>query len=109
MSSLAPGLGRIGLGVATPLEARDALLAALEPTTREAAADAYVVLRAWTWKALDGRRRDQELRGWSDIIAAAAALMRQEGHADLAERLRALNELLLESIAVGEASRGVPN
>jgi hypothetical protein len=103
MSNLAPGLGRIGLGVATPLEARDALLAALVPMTREGAEDAFVVLRAWTWKALDQRRRDPELRGWSDIITAAAALMAQGGHADLAERLKALDELVLESAAVGDS------
>jgi hypothetical protein len=103
MSNLAPGLGRIGRGIATPLEARDALLAALVPMTREGAEDAYLALRAWTWKALDGRRRDPELRGWSDIITAAAALMGQRGHADLAERLRALDELVLESAAVGDA------
>lgn len=64
--------------------------------------DAYLALRAWVWKALDGRRRYPELREWADILDAASALLAEQGQAALAERLTALHDLL------GSRSRSAP-
>ncbi|MGE8131804.1 hypothetical protein ACQKQD_33225 [Methylobacterium sp. NPDC080182] len=62
---------------------------------------AYAAVRAWVWKALDGRRRDPELREWFDVLKRVTAFLRTKDAA-LAERVVALHELVHESIAVSE-------
>lgn len=94
-------LNCIARAEATPAQAREALLAVFGRVSPELLRDAYLALRAWTWRALDQRRRDPELLDWHDIIAAASSLMAQHGQPALAERLTALGELLAEPIAVG--------
>jgi hypothetical protein len=100
-------LDAIARGDATPVEASAALVPILERGDAELLADAYVALRAWVWKALDGRRRGEELRGWHAVISATATVMGHRGQPGLSERLRALAELLQESIAMGEGLVGV--
>jgi DNA-binding MarR family transcriptional regulator len=58
-------------------------------------------LRAWTWKALDRRRRDQELREWVDLLNRVEAFFVNRFEA-LAARIEVLAELLHESLSVAE-------
>lgn len=99
---LGAALASVAQADASPIQACQALVVALEDGSPEGAQDAYLALRAWVWKTLDQRRRDPELRQWHDIISASSALMAQHRHMALAERLAALNELLAESFTVGE-------
>ncbi len=62
------------------------------------AAMLYGALRAWTWKALDQRRRDGELREWADLIRRAR--VRVKGERARYHQLETLAELLAESVAV---------
>lgn len=61
------------------------------------------VLRAWTWKALDRRRRDAGLREWVDLLNRVEAFL-SDRFASLAARIEVLAELLHESLAVAELS-----
>src|SRR4051794_29971532 len=95
MSEL-PSLNMIARGDATPAEARAVLADLFDDPTPDLLQDAYLALRAWVWKALDGRRRDPELREWADILDASSALMAEHGQEAFAERLAAVHELLGE-------------
>ena len=94
-------LDDIALGDVEPAQARAALSKALQDGDARMMQQAYVALRAWVWKALDGRRRDPELREWFDIFKRVAAFVRTKDVA-LAERVVALHELVHESIAVSD-------
>lgn len=94
-------LENIRLGTATPKEARTALGAALREISPSIAQQVYTTLRAWVWKALDQRRRDDELREWFDIMKRAEAYLSKD-HSEWALRTRVLHELLYESISVAE-------
>ena len=94
-------LDDIALGDVGPAQARVALSKAFGDKDPKAAGRAYAVLRAWVWKALDGRRRDAELREWFDVLKRAAAFLRTRDVA-LAERVAVLHELIHESIVVAE-------
>jgi hypothetical protein len=94
-------LDDIALGDVGPAQARAALSKAFGGEDPKAAGRAYTALRAWVWKALDGRRRDAELREWFDVLKRAAAFLRTRDVA-LAERVAALHELIHESIVVSE-------
>ena len=90
-------LDDIALAQATPQQARSALGAAMTELTPEIAQRIYSVLRAWVWKAVDGRRRDGELRDWFDVLRRTRAQL--EGDYVLqAERLRVLHDLVRDSI-----------
>ena len=95
----AVSLDDIALGVTGSAEARKAISAATERVTAAIAARLYTVLRAWTWKALNERRRDEDLREWHDVLRASVALLR-DGYPALAERIETLSELIYESVAV---------
>jgi predicted transcriptional regulator len=95
-------LDSIALGEATPDEARAAIGAALQPSaTPDAVERVYTVLRTFVWKALDGRRRDGELRAWFDILRRTRAFL-AESHPLQAERLHVLHDMLRESINASE-------
>ena len=95
-------LDDIALGDASPAEARAALSEALKQPTPKTLQRIYTALRAWTWKALDGHRRDSDLREWFDILKRTGAYL-AEGHQAYAQRLQVLHELVYESISVAEA------
>ncbi len=57
----------------------------------------YSVLRTWVWKALDGRRRDTELRDWFDVLRRTRAQLEAD-YGLQAERLRVLHDLVRDSI-----------
>jgi len=102
MTTRVIGLNEIARDDASPAEARDVLLSIFGQPTPDLLNDAYLALRSWVWKALDQRRRDSELRDWNDMLSATATLMANNGQPSLAERLRALSELVSESINVAE-------
>lgn len=62
------------------------------------AARLYGVLRAWTWRALDQRRRDDELREWVDLVRRARLRIKNSPRRQ--DQLETLAELLSESVAV---------
>jgi DNA-binding MarR family transcriptional regulator len=94
-------LSSITRGEATPSEARAAISLILEKASAQTASQIYVALRSWVWKALDGRRRDKELREWFDILKRASAFLELENK-NYAERLHVLHELLFESISASD-------
>ena len=61
-------------------------------------------LRSWTWKSLDRRRRDTDLREWIDLLNRVEAFFVDRFGA-LAAKLELLAELIHESIAVAELAR----
>lgn len=58
----------------------------------------YRAFRAWTWRALDGRRRDEDLREWAELIRRAR--VRIKGSPERQRQLETLAELIAESLAV---------
>jgi DNA-binding HxlR family transcriptional regulator len=103
MTAEAAGLKEIARADASPAQARELLFSIFGQPTPDLLSDVYAALRAWVWKALDQRRRDQDLIAWRDILGAASALMAKNGQPLLGERIGALTELVAESISVAEA------
>ena len=95
------GLNAIEAALASPGDARATVAALLANPTENQVADLYTALRAWVWKALNGRRRDVGLREWFDLIRRIESYVR-ETHPSIADRLRVLHELIYESISVSE-------
>lgn len=79
-------------------DARKGISALPETLDESSAANLYLALRSWTWKALDQRRRDDELRGWVDLIRRAR--LRVGRSSWRYHQLETLAELLAESVAV---------
>lgn len=94
-------LDDIALAQATPQQARSALGTAMAELSPEVAQRVYAVLRAWVWKALEGRRRDTELRDWFDVLRRTRAQLEGD-YALHAERLRVLHDLVRDSIEAAE-------
>ena len=94
-----PALEAIALGEFAVEPATKAISALLE--LRDAAADAavYDALRSWTWKALEARRRDDELELWVELMGSVVSLMETRSN-PLAAKVEALVELLQPSIAL---------
>ena len=92
----------IALGVATPGEARAMIRSSIDGLTEDRAYRIYEALRAWTWKALNERRRDPDLREWHDIIRSTDALF-AKAYPVLAGRVATLADLVYESVVVAEA------
>lgn len=79
-------------------EARGILNALPREIQLDGARRLFVALRAWTWKALDQKRRDPELREWHDVIKRAQ--VRTKGFDRIAAQLQVLLDLVHESIVV---------
>jgi hypothetical protein len=94
---------KIELGDASASEARLVVSELLKEGSEASYARLYSALGAWLWKALDGRRRDDELRQWFDIVRRASAALSAKNTA-YAERLRAFYDLLEMSIATSEVA-----
>jgi DNA-binding HxlR family transcriptional regulator len=103
MTAQVAGLKEIARADASPAQARELLLSIFGQPTPDVLSDTYLALRSWVWKALDQRRRDQDLIAWRDILNTTAALMTKNGQPLLGERIGALAELVAESISVAEA------
>lgn len=77
---------------------------AIENFDEDTASDLYYALRSWTWKALDNRRRDAELRGWHDLLKRIESYL-SEIDSRISAQIAVLHELLFESIGVAETLR----
>jgi predicted transcriptional regulator len=89
-------LGRIGAGQAW------AVLSSVIQTQDQALATKICdALRSWTWRALDRRRRDPELREWLDLLNRIEAQFASRFESDAA-KIAQLAELVHESISVAE-------
>ncbi|MEJ0050163.1 MAG: hypothetical protein WDN02_02920 [Methylovirgula sp.] len=91
-------LEQIEMGNATAAEARAVVSKLLRDGSEASVSRLYDALGAWLWKALDGRRRDEELREWFDIFRRSSASI-TENHSAYSERFRAFYDLLEMSIA----------
>lgn len=85
--------GEISISAATELLRQN-----LDQLSEKKAKKVYTVLRAWVWKALNERRRDNELRQWHSLISHASACMEDE-FVHHAVRIQVLHELVYESIS----------
>jgi len=99
--ALTTGLDAVQQGVATATQARTAIAAMLRNLDESVANTVYTALRAWVWKALDGRRRDAELREWYALLESVEGRLgaRFREHAN---RIQVLYQLISESITVAE-------
>lgn len=82
-------------------QAQKILAPILRAADERAAKKVYTALRAWTWKALNEKRRDAELRAWYQLLRGVSAFFTKK-HRDQAYQLQALYELIYESISVSE-------
>jgi predicted transcriptional regulator len=94
-------LEKIEIGEATPEEARMAIAELLEEGSPRSLRRLYAALGGWTWKTLDRRRRDDELREWFDIIRRTSAAL-TEKDPGASERLRAFYDLIHTSISTSK-------
>lgn len=101
MPMTATTLDDIAQGEASSAEAREVIAKALSEPTAARYREVYSALRAWAWKAINSRRRDDELREWFDLLRRTRASV-QEADPNTAERLGVLHELVYESISVSE-------
>jgi DNA-binding MarR family transcriptional regulator len=90
-------LGEVAADAAA--EAMASLCARLNDDSAHAMFDA---LRGWTWKALQARRRDEELPKWIDLLGRAAALL-EDQWPRLAIKLEACMELVQSSWAAANS------
>jgi hypothetical protein len=97
MSTLDAGLEQIETGEASAKEARQAIAELLEEGSEKSFERLYATLGAWLWRALEGRRRDDELREWFDVLRRVSAALAPK-NAAYAERFRAFYDLLQMSI-----------
>ncbi|MEG3166574.1 hypothetical protein U1737_00010 [Sphingomonas sp. LB3N6] len=82
-------------------QAWELLVPVLETKSDAVAGQVCDVLRAWTWKALDRRRRDPDLKEWVELLNRVEAFY-ADRFASLASKLEVLADLLHESLAVSE-------
>lgn len=94
-------LEEVALGELSADEAHKAIRPLLLELDERNAQRIYSVLRTWVWKALNSRRRDDELRDWYDLLQNLASYIGNDYKAQ-AERIRVLYELIYESISVSE-------
>ncbi|MFT8657005.1 MAG: hypothetical protein ABF785_09955 [Acetobacter papayae] len=79
-------------------DARKGISELPETLDESGAANLYLAFRSWTWKVLDQRRRDDELREWVDLIRRAR--LRVGRSSWRYHQFETLAELLAESVAV---------
>lgn len=97
------GLDRIQSGDASAKEAHSLLREALASDVI-GSASIYAALRSWTWKALLGRRFDEEMEAWFRVLRnTSAQLHRRDDKAGF--YVEALMHLVDESLRYGAANR----
>lgn len=95
-------LDEIALGDMHAPDAEQVIKVHLKNLDERVAWRIYTVLRSWVWKALNERRRDEDLRRWYNIIRATSIRFLDGDFVTPAYGLRALYELIDESITVSE-------
>ena len=88
----------ISTGVLDAKDARELIAKLPNELEADQANELYVALRSWTWKALDQKRRDDELREWIDLFKRAK--LRLRGSEQISAQVQVLIELVSESVAV---------
>ena len=91
-------IGEVPLTIASATIAK--LLERLDDRTAHALFEA---LQSWTWKTLDARRRDDDLIGWTDVVARVASFLASDWGA-LAVKLEGYVDLLHTSVMVAATS-----
>lgn len=91
-------LDKIASGEITVSAAAELLKRNLQELSEKKAQKIYTVLRAWVWKTLNERRRDDELRKWHSLISLTSARLEID-YTDHAARIQVLHELVYESIS----------
>ncbi|TCP80802.1 hypothetical protein C8J31_11442 [Rhizobium sp. PP-CC-2G-626] len=95
-------LDNIALGTLTPREAQERIASFRGRLDKIAAERIYTVLKAWVWRAIYERRRDDELREWFGVIRATSKFLAMEKFDEASVMLKAISEMLEESIAVAD-------
>lgn len=85
-------------GSISAAEARKAIASLPKRLDGSEASALYAGFRAWTWKVLNEKRRDDELREWVDLISRARVRLGVDSKRD--HQFETLAELVTESIAV---------
>lgn len=88
-------------GETTARQAHDVISPLLSSGDEGQVRKACTALRAWTWKALNERRRDSDLRVWYNHLKGYAAFL-EESDPEHSIRLSVLCELIYESVSVAE-------
>lgn len=101
MTNIQNSLEDVALGDLGHAEVREIISRSLADLDDRSVQKVYTALRAWVWKALNERRRDQELRDWYHMLRSYSAGL-AKSHPAHSERLRVLYELIYESISVSE-------
>jgi DNA-binding MarR family transcriptional regulator len=101
--SIAMELENLALGEVTLEEGSKTVRAVLERLDQPSAVSLYEALRSWTWKALEARRRDDELSGWMDIMARTSSHIDSVA-AHLAVKIEVFIELLQASVMTAAAA-----
>jgi DNA-binding MarR family transcriptional regulator len=96
-------LENLALGDVTLEEGVASLTALLGQLDESLAESLYAALRSWTWKALEARRRDDELAGWMELIGRVGANIR-EFSPNNAIKLEGFLELLYASVMTAAAA-----
>ncbi len=91
----------IAMGELTPEAAQRIIGPILKEGDKEQLQLAYTALRAWTWKAMNERRRDEELRVWHQLLRGYSTYLLKRDPC-FAARLQVLYELVYESISISE-------
>jgi len=101
--NLTASIEQLALGELSPAEGAQIVLKGLGEGRERLREEIYLALRSCVWKALDGRRRDEDLNAWMEVVSRAASRIGE----DLSPRLEAFVELLqISSMSAGvERSR----
>lgn len=95
-----PLLDQIAEGSLSATEARLAIAELPSDLDDVTAKRIYVAFRSWTWKAIDRKRRDPELRDWFDLLKRTQVRLKR--HDALAFQIQVLLDLVSESVSVAE-------
>lgn len=93
----------IAIGEADLAAASRTVAACLKQVDEDSAHELYGALRAWLWKTLEARRRDEELEGWLELFARVSSHLSTRW-VTLATKLDGFAELLQASIMLASVS-----
>ena len=91
-------LDQIAEGSLSATQARAAIAELPRDVDQVTARRIYVSFRSWTWKAIDQKRRDPELREWFDLLKRAQVRLRP--YEAVAAQMQVLMDLISESVSV---------
>ncbi|PYE96608.1 hypothetical protein C8J35_1066 [Rhizobium sp. PP-F2F-G38] len=95
-------LDSIALGTLTPKEAQEQIASFRGRLDDSVVERIYTVLKAWAWRAIHDRRRDDELRDWFGVMRVTSKFLALEKYDEASVMLKAISEMVEESIAVAD-------